>query len=254
MVSVTVFSDLESGVPKSVSWISDMAISLFRSLKALGSRAEIFPEVFKRAHHGVGRETAEGAERAEFHGVAEILDDGEVLLDAFAGANLVDGFDAPGRADPARGTFAAGFNGAKLHRKPRLLGHIDGVVEHHDAAMADQAVARGKGLIVERRIEQRAREVSPERAADLHRADGAAGKGATANLVDEFAERDAEGDFEQATIVDVARELDRHRAARAAHAEIGIGLGAAGEDEGDCRKRQYVVDHGRLAEQPLMRR
>ena len=27
MVSVTVFSDLDSGVPKSVSWISDMAIS-----------------------------------------------------------------------------------------------------------------------------------------------------------------------------------------------------------------------------------
>src|SRR3984885_9056488 len=124
MVSVTMVSDLERGVPKSVSWISDMAISLFRSLKALGSWAEIFPEVFERARHGVGRETAEGAQRA----------------------------------DPAGRALAAGFDGAEFHGKTRLFQHVDGVVEHHDAGMTDQTVARGKGLIIERRIEQRTRE------------------------------------------------------------------------------------------------
>src|SRR5580698_3496238 len=172
MVSVTMVSDLERGVPKSVSWISDMAISLFRSLKALGSRAEIFPEVFERARYGVGREAAECAERAEFHGVAEVFDDGEVLLDAFAGADLVDGLDATGRSDPAGRALAAGFDGAEFHRKARLLQHVDGVVEHHDAGMADQAVARREGFIIERRVEQRAWEIGSKRAADLHRADG----------------------------------------------------------------------------------
>src|SRR3984957_15297245 len=253
MVSVTMVSDLERGVPKSVSWISDMAISLFRSLKALGSWAEIFPEVFERARHGVGRETAEGAQRAEFHGVAEVFDDGEVLLDPFAGANLVDGLDASRRADPEERALAVGFDGAEFHGKTRLFQHVDGVVEHHDAGMTDQTVARGKRLIIERRVEQRAGEISSKWAADLHRADRAAGKGTAADLVDEFTERDAEGRLEQAALFDVAGKLDRHRAARTTHAEIGIRLGATGEDEGDRRKRQHVVDHGRLAEQAFVR-
>src|SRR5579871_5542301 len=180
MVSVIIVSDLERGVPKSVSWISDMAISsnLFRGLEAGRGRAEIFPEVFQCAHDGVGRETAQRAERAEFHSVAEVFDDRDVLLDAFTGANLVDGLDAAGRADPAGCALAAGLDGAEFHRKARLFGHVDGVVEHDDAGMADQAVARREGFVVERRIEQRAREIRAERAADLHRADRTAGKGA----------------------------------------------------------------------------
>jgi hypothetical protein len=52
---------------------------------------------------------------------------------------------------------------------------------------------------------------------------------------------------------DVAGDLDRHGAARSPDAEVGVSLGAAGEDEGNGRERQHVVDHGRLAEQPLVR-
>ena len=67
--SVTVFSDLERGVPKSISCISEwgsdvswsaMARFLFSSLQARG-RAEIFGEVGERAHHRIGREAAERA-------------------------------------------------------------------------------------------------------------------------------------------------------------------------------------------------
>jgi hypothetical protein len=176
------------------------------------------------------------AERAELHGVAEIFDDSDILRDAVAGADLVDGFDTAGRADAAGCALAAGFDGAEFHREACLPGHVDAVVEHHDAAMADQAIARRKGFIVEGGIEQRTREVRAKRAADLHRAHGTAGKGAAADIIDQFAERNAEGDLEQATMSDIARELDRHRAAGAAHAEIGIGLGTAGQDEGDCRE------------------
>ena len=59
---------------------------------------------------------------------------------------------------------------------------------------------------------------------------------AAADLIHELTECDAEGDFEQAAIFDVAGELDRHRAAGATHTAIGIGLRAAGEDEGDRRE------------------
>src|SRR5438270_8616045 len=153
MVSVTIASDLERGVPKSVSWINDIACSLFRGLKTRGG-AEIVLKMFQRAHHGVGREAAERAERAEFHGVAEVLDHRDVLRDALAAADPVDGLDAAGRTDPARRTLPAGFRRAEFHRKARLLCHIDAVVEHDNAAMPDQAVACRKGLVIERRIEQ----------------------------------------------------------------------------------------------------
>ena len=174
--------------------------------------------------------------------------------DALAADDLVDGLDAAGGADPARRALAAGFDGAELHRKARLFRHVDAVVEHDDAGMADQAVACGKRLIVERRIEQRARKVRAERSADLHGANRAAARSAAADIVDQFAERDAEGGFEQAAVFDVAGKLDRHGAARASHAVIGIGFCAIVEDEGDRRERQHVVDDGRLAEQALVRR
>ena len=66
------------------------------------------------AEHGVGREAAECAERAEFHGVAEVFDKREVFGDPLAVDDLLDGLDATGRADPARRAFAAGFVRAEI--------------------------------------------------------------------------------------------------------------------------------------------
>ena len=171
---------------------------LFRGLQGGRCRAEIFPEVFEGAQHRVGRETAQRAERAELHGVAEVFDHGEVFGDALAADDLVDGLDASRRSDPAWRALAAGFDCAEFHRKARLPRHVDAVVEHHDAAMADQPVTRRKGFIVERRIEQCAGEVGAERTADLHRANRTSGEGAAADIVDQFAERDTESGFEQA--------------------------------------------------------
>src|SRR6185503_15664425 len=104
--------------------------------------------------------------------------------------------------------------------------HVDSVVEHDDAAVADQAIARGEGFEIERRVEERAGEVRTERAAALHGAHGSAAGGAAADVVDEVAEREAERGLEQTAMLDVAGKLDRHRAARLAKADAGISLGA----------------------------
>ena len=87
MVSVTMVSDLERGVPKSVSCDQRHGDRpLFRGLQARRRRAEIFPEMVQRAHHRVGRETAQRAQRAEFHGVAEVFDHGDVFRHPLAAA------------------------------------------------------------------------------------------------------------------------------------------------------------------------
>jgi hypothetical protein len=48
---------------------------------------------------------------------------------------------------------------------------------------------------------------------------GRPGRRAAADVVDDLAERQAEGGLEQAAMLDIAGDLDRDRAARAAHAE-----------------------------------
>ena len=57
---------------------------------------------------------------------------------------------------------------------------------------------RGEGLVVERGVEQRGREIGAQRTADLHGADRPAGQRAAADVVDQFAQGDAEPRLEQA--------------------------------------------------------
>jgi hypothetical protein len=68
-----------------------------------------------------------------------------------------------------------------------LLCHIHGVVEYHHAAATDQPIPGGESLIVERRVEQLAREIGAERPTDLHGANRAARARAAADLVDQLA-------------------------------------------------------------------
>src|SRR5215470_6592580 len=120
--------------------------------------------------------------------------------------------------------------------------------------MADQAVGFCEGLVVEWQIKHRARKVGAERAADLHRAHRTAGRRAAADLLDKLAERYAERCLVEAGIFDIARKLDRHGAARPAHAEVAVERAALLQNDRDRSERQYVVDDGRLAEQALVRR
>ena len=72
--------------------------------------------------------------------------------------------------------------------------------------------------------------------------------------LDQLAERDAERRFEQPAVLDVAGQLNRRRAARAAHAVVGVGLGAFAEDERHRGQAQDVVDDGGPAEEAVVRR
>src|ERR1700751_4814491 len=107
---------------------------------AVGRAVEILREVPDGREHGVGSEAAQRAERAELHRLAEILDDGDITRDILAGDDLVDRLAPAHRADAAGRALAATLDAAELHGEAGLVAHVDGVVEHHDAAMADQAV------------------------------------------------------------------------------------------------------------------
>ena len=225
---------------------------LIQQLQALSCGAEILGEMRERAQHRIGGKPAKGAKRSELHGVAEIFEHDQIGRRVLACHDLVDQLYAPRRADAAGRALAAGLDGAELHGETGLLGHVDGVVEHHDAAMADQPVGCGKRLVVERRVEQLAWEIGAERTADLHGAHRAACARAAADLIDQRAERDAERRLVEPAMLDIAGKLDRHGAARLAHAEIAIMRAAFAHDDRHGGQRQHVVDDGRLAEQADM--
>src|SRR5258708_92645 len=106
------------------------------------------------AHHRHGGEPAKGTERAIAHGFAKVPHDVDILHHTLATHDLIHGFGATLGADAAGRAFAAGFDGAEMEGKTRLLGEVYRIVEHDDAAMAHHAALGGKDLIVEGHVAQ----------------------------------------------------------------------------------------------------
>ena len=72
------------------------------------------------------------------HGLAQLLKQVQVLVPLDTFHNPIKEFRAPSGADPARGALAAGLNRTELHRVASHAGHVDGVIEHDDPAMAEK--------------------------------------------------------------------------------------------------------------------
>ena len=123
---------------------------------------------------------------------------------------LVYCFEPTRAAQPARRALAAAFDSAEFHRKARHLRHVDGVVEHGNPRVTNQCIYSTKGFIVERQVELRRWNICTQRPADLHAPNRASALCAAANFVDQFTKRDAERNFEQPAMFDIARELNRH--------------------------------------------
>ena len=117
------------------------------------------------------------------------------------GDDPVDRLHTAGRPDPARRALAARLDRAELHREPRHPGHVDGVVEDHDAAVPEHRAGLGESLVVHRDVEAGRRHVGAERAADLRGAHRAAGQRAAAVALDQLAQAHAERQLDDAALL-----------------------------------------------------
>ena len=104
---------------------------------------EVLGEQRKRTAHRHGCQAPHGAQGAVSHDLAQVDEDLDVGVAVLTLADLVDELDPACGADAARGALATALGRTELHREAGLLGHVDGVVEGHDPAVADQAVAGG---------------------------------------------------------------------------------------------------------------
>ena len=136
-----------------------VVISLSYSAAFADGPVEIFGKMLHGALHRHGRQAAHGAERAVDHRLAEIVEKDEVIVALDAGDDAVDHLDATHRADAAGRALAAGFDRAEFHGEACLPRHVDRIVKHHEAAMADHRAIGGEGLIIHRQVELRGRHI-----------------------------------------------------------------------------------------------
>src|SRR5689334_4249473 len=98
-----------------------------------GAPAEIFAEVLEGARNRERGHTPEATQRALQHRLTQVFQELQIMLRVDPRQYAVDHLYATGRADPARGALPAGLDGAELHGITCHFGHVDGVVEGHDA-------------------------------------------------------------------------------------------------------------------------
>ena len=157
-----------------------------------GGEAEVLRKVVQGGQHGVRRHAAQRAQRAAQHGVAQVAQQMHLLFARrAAGHDLVEGLHAARRADAAGRALAAGLDCAEFHGVAGHARHVDGVVEGHQAAVADHGRDPRIGLVIQRHVPLRFGQVGAQRSANLHRAQRGRGA-AAAEAVQQVAQRQAE--------------------------------------------------------------
>ncbi|MNN24237.1 hypothetical protein D3C81_1376630 [compost metagenome] len=184
-------------------------------------------------------------------GVAQVLEDDHLLIATVLVRRCqqaVDHLHAPSRADAAWRAFATGFLGAELHRETRHVGHVQGVVSHHDTAVTEHRADGGEGFIIQRRVELRRRHPGTKGAAHLRSLQRPATGSPATVVFHQFPQGQAKGPFHQTAMTNIARQLEGHGAQGAAHAVIAIELRALGQNLRHRGQSQHVVHQRRLAE------
>ena len=118
------------------------------------------------------------------------------------------------------------FRGTEFHRKARLVGHVDGVVEHHTRHGRSVRPRAGKRLVVKRGVEQGGREIGPEGPANLNRCAPAIRTAcrrrwpltSSPSVMPNTA-------FEQSAKLGAPSQLNRRRGARTPHANLASSRG-----------------------------
>lgn len=161
--------------------------------------AEVFRHLFREElqqtirHERRGRAEAAGAGRAHHRAdVADFLGPrGKLRRAGFAGEALGQAL----RADAAGETLAATLVREEFHRVVRGANHVAAVIEHDDAARAEEGALAADAWLVERAVKRVAGEEATAEAGHRHGLDGASCGRAAGPIVEQRLERKADGDF-----------------------------------------------------------
>ena len=161
-------------------------------------------EVADGGEHRVRGGLAQAAERRVLDHFAQVDQPLDVALFAPALADAVEDFQHPLGADAAGHALAARFLLDELEEEAGDVDHAAILVHDDQAAGAHDRAELGERLVVERHVEVLLGDAAAGGAADLGGLELLAVGDAAADVVDQVAQRHADGHFDQAGVLDRA--------------------------------------------------
>ena len=157
------------------------------------------------------------------------------------------------RPEPARHALPAGLVPEEPGDPPEQIGHVHGVIEHQDDAGSQRRADRAHTLERERGIQRVRSHERARRTAEQHRPQRPPAAH-PARRIDHLPQRDPELVLVQAGPLNAARQAEQPGTGGTLGADPREGGPADPQDLQHAQQRLHVVDGGRLAEQPGLRR
>jgi len=204
-------------------------------------------EVSEGAQRRIGRREAQAAEACVLDHFAEFLELVQVFHDGAAVADPLQDAQHLGSADAAGDAFAATLVAAEVHEEPGNVYHAALVVHDDEPAGAHDGAQRRQVFVVDGGVEVIGGNAAAAGSSGLGSLEAVAFGYAAADVIDDFTERYAHGNLDEAGIVDLASQGEYLRAFALFSADAGVPVAAAVDDRGDVAVGLDVVDQGRAS-------
>ncbi len=200
--------------------------------------------------HWIGGRLAESAQRGRSDRVAQILEFGQILFLSQPLGNPDQYVIHLPRPDAAGHAFTAGFFLGEMKVVAGQIHHAVRLIQHDHPARTHGRAGLDQVFVVDGQVQHLGGDASPRRAAGLHGLDFPAVLDASADIVDDLAERDAHRHFDLAGVADFPDQGKNLRPLAVGGADLAVPLGAPGDDQGNVRPGLDIVDVGGFAPQP----
>src|ERR1035438_5485090 len=214
----------------------------------------LLAKIAERGGNRVGRGLTQTAEAPTADVVGEGLQLFEVVAAAVSFAEPIQNLEHALGADTAEGTLAAGFRLREFQEEARDIDHAVAVVEYHQPARSHNCASLSQRIVIDGCVGEARRDAAAGRTAQLHRFELPAVGDAASDLLHDFANGDAHGDFDQAAAIDLSGQCKDLRSPAGWGAAGGEGFGAVADNPRHTGERFDVVDDGRLAAEALFDR
>ena len=165
-----------------------------------------FFKVLQGGEHGVRSRLSKAAERGDLNHLGKALEFFDIAHLALALCNAGKDLVHAGCAFTTRCAFTAGLFADEVHEELGDVDHAAVFIHDDKTAGTDDCADFLQRVKVHREVEMLFRQASAGRAADLDSFELLAVLDAAADVIDDFAERRAHRDFDQAGVDHVARE------------------------------------------------
>ena len=227
-------------------------------------RLKLVAEIAQRRRYRIKAQLPVSAQRPGLHILPDVPHQRQVVLRPFQPADAFQHFQQVAHPHSAGEALAAGFVLAEGNQVAGQINHAGILIGHDDAAGTQNCPRRTEHIKIQRQIQVgvAGRQHAPQRAASLQQLHPLAAGDAAGHIKQHLPQRHPQRHLHQPGVGNVAGQAQDGRAAAAVNAPVPVRRRAdAGEPRAAPRhnlrhigQRFYIINVGRLAEHPHLRR